>query len=107
MPPKRVKIRGERGRWLAEAEGRWLPVIHNTWRQGRDGYHDPMQGTKGKRYEEFVEALRAQDLVILQKDVEGTFFRDSYIGIFAFKNLDIGNDGSISLTLVSRYADPL
>jgi len=106
MPLKRVRIRGERGRWVAEAEGRWLPVIHNTWRQGATGYRDPMEGTKGKRHEEFVEALRSHEHVILQKDVEGTFFRESYIGIFAFKDLVIGDDGSVSLTLVSRYADP-
>jgi len=105
---KRVKINGVRGRWLAEAEGEWLAVIHDTWRKGKDGYLDPMTGAKldGKRYLEFVEALRVKDLVILQKDKPGGFERESYIGIFTFSNLAIGDDGSISLKLIDRYASP-
>ena len=106
--PKRVKITGERGRWLAEAEGRWLPVIHTTWRVGATGYFDPMTGAKvdGKRHGEYVEALKRETLVVVQRDKPGSFERDGYVGIFAFKDVLIGEDGSIRLTLVSRYADP-
>jgi hypothetical protein len=105
---KRVKITGERGRWVAEAEGRWLPVIHTTWRRGMTGYHDPMAGvrTDGKRYTEYVDALRRETHVIVQRDKSGTFERDGYVGIFTFKDLVVGDDGSVSLTLVARYADP-
>jgi hypothetical protein len=106
--PKRVKISGERGRWVAEAEGRWLPVVHTTWRRGMTGYFDPMSGAKvdGKRYAEFIDALRRETFVVVQRDKPGTFERGGYVGIFAFKDLVIGDDGSVSLTLVSRYADP-
>ena len=106
--PRRVKITGERGRWLAEAEGVWLPVIHSSWRQGATGYHDPMTGAAvtGKRHAEYVEALRSRNLVIVQRDRPGSLDRDGYVGIFTFKDLIIGEDGSIRLTLVSRHADP-
>lgn len=59
----------------------------------------------GKRYADFVEALRSNDLVVVQRDVPGGLARDGYIGVFRFKDLMIGPDGAISLTLVERYAD--
>lgn len=67
-----------------------------------------MNGAKldGKRYQEFVEALRNEPLVVMQRDVPGKFDRDGYIGVFTFKDLSIGKDGSIGLSLVERYADP-
>ena len=106
--PKRVKILGERGRWTAEVDGKRLAVIHDTWRVGSTGYHDPMEGAKidGKRYQEFVEALRGHPEVILQRDGKGSFARDGYIGVFAFTNLSINADGSIDLQLTNRVADP-
>jgi hypothetical protein len=82
-----------------------LPVIHNTWRRGETGYFDPMLEAKldGKRYSEFVEALRSENLVIMQRDKKGSLEREGYIGIFEFGDLEIGKDGSIKLTLLSRY----
>ena len=62
--------------------------------------------TDGKRHAEYVEALRRESFVILQRDLDATLARDGYVGIFSFKDLEIGADGSVSLTLVSRYADP-
>jgi hypothetical protein len=105
---RRVKITGKRGHWLAEAEGRWLPVIHNSWRQGPNNYLDPMTGVSvdGKRYRDYVDALRGSDLVILQRDASAQLERDGYIGIFHFKDLILGEDGSIGLTIIDRYADP-
>ena len=46
------------------------------------------------------------DLVVMQRDVPGTFTRDGYIGIFYFENLVVGSDGSVSLQLTERYANP-
>ena len=85
-----------------------LPVIHDTWRQGQTGYFDPMTGAKveGKRHAEYIEALRREDLLILQRDKAGSLERDGYIGIFTFKDLVVGDDGSVELTIVARYADP-
>ncbi len=106
---KRVKITGERGRWIAEAEGHWLAVLHTSWRKFPNGYFDPMTGAKvdGKRHAEFVEALRREPFVILQRDKPGSLDRDGYVGIFTFENLQIGADGSVGLTLIARYADPI
>lgn len=106
--PIRTKISGQRGRWLAEVNGTWLAVLHDTWRVGPTGYYDPMEGAKldGKRYSEFVAALRAHDAVVLQKDKEGSFEREAYIGVFGFTDLDVGADGAIRLTLTKRLADP-
>ena len=106
--PLGVAIRGERGRWLAKAEGRWIPVIHGTWRRGQTGYFDPMTGAKldGKRHAEYIEALGRETLVILQKDKPGSFERAGYIGIFSFTDLRIEESGLVNPSLLSRYADP-
>ncbi len=52
MTIKRVKITGAHGDWTAEVEGRRLAVLHNTWWQPPNAYHDPMNDVKfdGKRY---------------------------------------------------------
>ena len=104
---RRLHVVGARGDWTAEVEGRRLAVIHTCWRQGPNGYHDPMEGanTAGKRYADFVEALKANDLVVIQRDVPGSFARDGYVGIFRFKDLLVGPLGEISLTLTERYAE--
>lgn len=106
--PRQVHIVGARGDWTAKVEGRTLAVIHTSWRRGPTGYHDPMAGanTTGKRYTEFAEALKSNDLVVVQRDGPGSLARDGYIGVFHFKDLTIGSAGEISLTLVARYADP-
>lgn len=108
MTVRRVKITGARGDWTAEVEGRRLPVIHNSWRQGPTGYLDPMVGVKldGKRYQTFLAALRASDLVVMQRDTPGELSRAGYVGVFHFKDLLIGEKGSIALQLTERYADP-
>ncbi len=59
----------------------------------------------GKRYDDFLDALKSHDLVVVQRDVPGSFARDGYVGVFRFKGLEIGPKGEISLTLVERYAD--
>ena len=106
---KRVKIKGERGRWTATADGERLAVIHTNWRVGKDGYHDPMPGIdqNTKRYREFRETLETTDRVILQRDAgPNDLSRDGYIGIFAFKDLEFDKSGGVRLTLVERVANP-
>lgn len=108
--PRRVHIHGERGRWVAEVDGRWLAVLHNSWRAGPTGYFDPMDGASvgGARYAELVGALRDHDEAVIQRDKSrDDFSRAGYVGVFRFKDLAIGQDGSIRLTLVERTADPL
>ena len=104
---RRLHIVGARGDWTADVEGRRLAVIHSRWRHGASGYHDPMAGaaTAGKRYADFVQALKTNDLVVIQRDGPGGLARDGYVGIFRFADLLIGSAGDISLTLVERYAE--
>jgi hypothetical protein len=109
MPRARVKIRGERGRWVAEVDGEWLAVIHNTWRVGPDGYADPMEGVdrSKKRFSEYAEALRRYDRVVLQRDAGGgDLSRNGYIGVFRFDNLEILDAQPVRLRLLERVADP-
>ena len=105
--PRIVHIQGKRGAWTAEVEGRHLAVLHSTWRQGPSDYHDPMLGVRldGKRYGDLVDALKAHDLVVVQKDAGENLDRAGYVGVFRFKDLLIGTRGEISLTLTERYAD--
>ncbi len=62
--------------------------------------------TDGKRYAEYVDALHREPMVIIQRDKPNSFERDGYVGIFYFKDLKVGEDSSIRLTLTARYADP-
>lgn len=104
-----VKIVGKRGEWLASVDGEPLPVIHNTWRVGKDGYSDPKEGVDrdGEKYLEYVARLRETDRVVLQEDREdGSLARADYIGVFRFSDLAVAEDGAISLKLVARVADP-
>jgi len=102
-----VHVLGAGGDWTAEVEGQRLAVIHSRWRVRRSGYLDPMDGANrdGKRYADFLKALQENDLVVVQRDVPGTFDRDGYVGVFRFKDLVVGASGQISLSLVERYAD--
>lgn len=110
--PRLVKITGERGRWLAEVEGQWLAVLHDShWNFHNHSYHAPLRpedrGTK--RCEEFLAALRAHPLAVMQRDAPatdtGSLARTGYIGVFRFGGLVITED-HLSLTLSERYASP-
>ena len=110
--PRLVKITGERGRWLANVEGHWLPVLHDShWNFHNHKYDAPLlpehRGTK--RCEEFLEALRSQSLAVMQRDAppseDGVLARAGYIGVFRFGGL-ILTDDHLSLTLLERYASP-
>jgi len=105
--PRIVHIQGKRGAWTAEVEGRQLAVLHSSWRQGASGYHDPMEGVKldGKRYRDLVDALKTYDLAVVQRDAGENLDRDGYVGVFRFKDLEIGPGGEISLILTERFAD--
>ena len=100
------KITGHRGQWTADVEGRELGVLHTSWREGVTGYFDPMEGAKadGAKHARLAEALRSNDLAVMQRDTPGDpgLSRDGYIGIFSYKDLQIGDDGSVRLTLVDR-----
>ena len=107
---RRVAIGGERGRWVAEVEGRWLAVIHHTLRQGPTGYRAAIapEHPGQKRFQEFVAALEAHDLVVVQRDKDReTLARAGYVGVFRFADLRIDLEAlELTLRLVERYADP-
>jgi hypothetical protein len=106
VTPKKVKITGSQGDWTVDVEGTRLAVIHDYWYSAPSTYFDPMKGAKvdGKRYADYLAALRANDRVVMQKSAtDGSFARLGYIGIFKFKDLVVDEDtGSISLTLTQR-----
>ena len=107
---RQVKISGERGRWVAEVEGRWLGVLHHTLRVGASGYRAPIspEHPGQKRFEELVTALRENDLVVIQRDADPiSLARDGYVGVFRFTDLKIDlSVMELSLRLTARYADP-
>ena len=99
------KIVGHRGQWTADVEGQELAVLHNTWRVGTTGYHDPMERAKtdAAKHKRLAEALAANDVAVMQRDAdEDALTKDGYIGLFSYKDLEIGEDGSIKLVLVDR-----
>ena len=107
---RRVKITGARGRWVAEVEGRMLAVLHSTHMQPGGQLFAPFDDgdPRGRaRYEEFQEALRNHELVVIQRDRSATdFTRNGYVGVFRFSDLEIDYASGISLRLTERYADP-
>lgn len=107
---RRVAIGGERGRWVAEVEGRWLAVIHHSLREGPTGYRAAIapEHPGQKRFQEFVAALEAHDLVVVQRDKDPvSLARNGYVGVFRFADLNIDLDSLVlTLRLVARYADP-
>lgn len=107
---RKVSIRGQRGRWVAEVEGRMLGVLHHLYRDGPTGYFGPFDrgDPRGsKRFEELETALATFDLAVLQRDRDlETLARDGYIGVFRFKDRKIDYESGFSLTFVERYADP-
>ena len=99
------KIVGHRGQWTADVGGQEMAVLTNTWRVGKTGYHDPMEGAKveGAKHKRLTEALAANDVAVMQRDAgDGSFSRNGYIGLFSYRDLEIGEDGSIKLVLVDR-----
>jgi hypothetical protein len=99
------KIVGHRGQWTADVAGRELAVLHSTWRVGTNGYHDPMEKAKtdGAKHKRLTDALTANDVAVMQRDAaDDGLSRDGYIGLFSYKDVEIGDDGSITLTLVDR-----
>lgn len=108
---KLVHIHGERGRWVAQVEGQWLGVLHNTFWQPPSDYRAPIDPAhpSQKRYQELIEALKSNDLVVMQRDKDPTsLFRDGYIGVFHFADLriDTSDRWELTLTLTGRYASP-
>jgi hypothetical protein len=104
-----VAIAGRRGWWCAKVGGDVLAVLHSNWRVGGDRDLDPMTDVDqdGAKYREYVDALRARDRVVLQRDAgPGDLNRKGYVGIFRHADLEIGDDGPISLRLVERVANP-
>lgn len=108
--PRRVHNGGERGRLVAEAEGRGLAVLHQTFGGGAHGCRAPMPPEQPgrKRSEAPVRALREQDTVVVQRDCDPvTLARDGHVGVFRFTGLRVDTAaGDLSLTLTERHADP-
>ncbi len=105
VAPRAVKITGARGDWTADLEGERLAVIHDLWWTPPSAYFDPMEGAKldGKRYNDFVDALRVHDIAVMQRTAkDGSFSRLGYLGVFRFSDFAVGADGSISLKIVER-----
>ena len=99
------KITAFRGQWTADVAGEELAVLHNTMRVGTTGYFDPMEKSKSDqdKHKRLTDALVANDVAVMQRDKDDeALSRDAYIGLFSYKDLEIGDDGSITLTLVDR-----
>lgn len=99
------KITGFRGQWTADVAGTELAVLHNTWRVGTTGYFDPMEKAKsdGEKHKRLTDALASNDVAVMQRDAgDEALTREAFIGLFSYKDLEIGDDGSIKLTLVDR-----
>ncbi|WP_439560647.1 hypothetical protein [Roseinatronobacter sp.] len=107
---KRVKISGERGRWVADVEGRMLGVLHHTLRVGADLYQAKIspEHPGQKRFKELVSALESYDLVVIQRDKdEQSLARDGYVGVFHFTDLNVDLENlELRLRFTGRYADP-
>ena len=59
----------------------------------------------GKRYADFLHALRTYDTAVMQKTAkDGSFARLGYVGVFRFSNLEIGESGAVDLKIVERLA---
>lgn len=107
--PRLVKIHGERGRWVADVEGKQLAVIHHTLRVPPNRYVAPIlaEHVGSKRLAEFERALRENCLVIIQRDKDAvSLARDGYVGVFHFTDLKFDENSEMSLTLTDRYASP-
>lgn len=107
--PRRVKINGVRGGWLAEVEGNWLAVLHHSLREGPDRYRAPIrpQDVGTKRLQGLEAALRTHDLVVVQRDKDPvSLARDGYIGVFRFTDLNFDGVSEFSLRFTEKYAEP-
>ena len=105
LRPPPMRIVGRRGEWTADVEGRELAVLHNTHRVGARSYVDANRAdvAASEKQARLVAALIENDMAVLQRDADAeTRARDGFIGIFSYKDLDIGEDGSIRLTFVDR-----
>lgn len=103
--PPTKKITTTRGQWTADVEGRELAVLRSGRRVGTTGYFDPMAVAKadGAKFERLLAALAGNDVAVLQRDEEDApKSRDGYVGLFSYKDLQVGEDGSITLTFVDR-----
>jgi hypothetical protein len=99
------RIVGHRGQWTADVAGKELAVLHMGWRVGTTGYFDPMKDAKtdGEKHRRLTDALVANDVAVMQRDADDARMSpDGYIGLFSYKDLAIGDDGSIKLTFVDR-----
>ena len=113
MTARCVAIKGVRGRWVAQVEGRWLAVLHeNFWVREPDGsgfYRGEIwpEHRKWKRLNDMLEALRLNKLVVMQRDGEvqqsGILSHRGYTGVFNFDGLQIDAD-AFTLRITSLYA---
>ena len=98
------KIIGYRGQWTADVEGRELPVLNSSYREGTTGYFDaPKETREGAKFDRLRQALESNDIAVMQRNAsDDGRSREGYIGLFSYKDLEFGDDNSIRLTLVDR-----
>ena len=107
--PKRVSINGKRGRWVAEAAGRWRAVLRHTLWVGADRSEAPImpEHVGDRRPGELEQALRENDPAVIQRDKDAvSLARNGYVGVFRFKDLIIDYKHGLKLTLTEHCADP-
>lgn len=108
MPLPRLKITGSRGSWFATVGEQSQPVLHATWWTPPGAYRDPMEGVAhdGKRYSEYVEALRDGTTAIVQKDAApGDLSRVGYVAVFEYSDFEVDPDRSVSLKITKRISE--
>jgi hypothetical protein len=107
--PKRVKINGQRGRWVAAIGDRRRGVLHPTLRAGTDRCQVPVlpEHVGGKRPGEREQALREHDLAGIERDKDAaSLAQDGYVRVFRLKDFIIDCEHGLMLTLTECNADP-
>ena len=108
LPMLTKKVTGVRGSWFAEVDGEALPCVHKYWwSNGR--YHDPFPNDDSKKEEEFVNAIREKQRVILTTDDvfdNGTKFkRTGYIALYKVANVQYDTVDGLRFDFKERLAN--
>ncbi len=105
-----------RSSWTGYAKGRGLdinnaPVLHSARIDSGLAYHDPFKGPRhsfSKKYEQFIEALKANDYAIVRhggKDEEQELFGSGkLIAVYEILSHTIDDGGGVEIQLGKRVA---
>ena len=111
------KAIGSIGGWFATVNGREYPVVHDYWTETAEGsmkYHDEKLSLEHPKVPKFVNAIRDDGKVVLQKSKvketrpDGTilFERIEYIALFEVEPESvIHDDQGLRFTITSRLLD--